>query len=64
MIERGARSGSMKLWNRLKDEFGLSPDEIFELLKEAETETAWRESEEEAAQHDLSKLAKRLIRES
>ena len=54
----------MKLWNRLKDEFGLSPDEIFELLKEAETETAWRESEEEAAQHDLSKLVKHLIRES
>lgn len=37
-IENGARTGRLKFWNTLQDTFGLSGDEMWELMKNEQTE--------------------------
>ena len=52
MVERGERQAGMKIWNRFMEKFGLTPDEIYELLMEVDSEEVCTESGKEAARHD------------
>lgn len=58
MIEQGRRNGSGVLWTKLRDEFGLSPEQVFEVMKEVETEQAWHEAMAEDTRHALSNAAR------